>query len=80
MAKPLRALLIDDSEEDAFLLVRYLRKNDYEVESQRVETADALRAALKRDSWDIALCDYVMPLRTPTSRPWPAARTWCATR
>ena len=46
MAKPLRALLIDDSEEDAFLLVRYLRKNDYEVESQRVETADALRAAL----------------------------------
>ncbi|MFN8603019.1 MAG: PAS domain-containing protein [Candidatus Binatia bacterium] len=62
MAKPLRALLIDDSEEDAFLLVRYLRKNDYEVESQRVETADALRAALKRDSWDIALCDYVMPL------------------
>ena len=62
MAKHLRALLIDDSEEDAFLLLRYLRKNDYEVESERVETADALRAALAQGSWDIALCDYVMPL------------------
>lgn len=62
MTTPLRALLIDDSEEDAFLLVRYLRKNGYEVESERVDDADSLRAALARGPWDIALCDYVMPL------------------
>ena len=60
----LRALLVEDSEEDAFLLLRHLRKNDYEVASERVETADALRKALERDTWDIALCDYVMPLLT----------------
>ena len=62
MARPLRALLVDDSEEDAFLLLRHLRKNDYDVASERVDTADGLRAALARGPWDIALCDYVMPL------------------
>ena len=61
MPKALQVLLIDDSEEDAFLLLRHLRRHDYEVTSERVDTAAALRAALARREWDIALCDYVMP-------------------
>ena len=64
MPNQLRALLIDDSEEDVFLLLRYLRKNGYEVESERVDTPEALRAAIAQGGWDIALCDYVMPLLT----------------
>ena len=62
MVTQLRALLVDDSEEDVFLLLRHLRKNDYDVDSERVDTADGLRAALARGPWDIVLCDYVMPL------------------
>ena len=62
MVTHLRALLVDDSEEDVFLLLRHLRRNDYDVEAERVDTPEALRAALARGTWDIAFCDYVMPL------------------
>ena len=62
MVTHLRALLIDDSEEDAFLLLRHLKKNDYDVESERVDTPEALHEALARGPWDFAFCDYVMPL------------------
>ena len=48
MPKALQVLLIDDSEEDCFLLLRHLRRHDYEVTSERVDTAAALRAALAR--------------------------------
>ena len=62
MSTPLHALLVDDSEDDAILLLRYLRKNGYDVTSERVDTSEALRAALAQGAWDIAFCDYVMPL------------------
>ena len=62
MTTHLRALLVEDSEEDAFLLLRYLRKSDYDVDSERVDTPEALREVLARGPWDIAFCDYVMPL------------------
>lgn len=57
----LRVLLIEDSEDDAFLLIRTLRQGGYELVSERVETAPALRAALDEQRWDIVFCDYVMP-------------------
>jgi len=54
MATRLRALLIDDSAEDTELLLRHLKRNGYDVDSQRVDTPDGLRAALTDRSWDIA--------------------------
>ncbi|MGH7785849.1 MAG: PAS domain S-box protein [Candidatus Binatia bacterium] len=60
-SKPrLRVLLIEDSEDDAFLLLRTLRQGGYDLVSQRIDTAPALRAALD-EAWDIVFCDYVMP-------------------
>ena len=44
--KRLRILIVEDSEDDAVLLLRHLRGAGYEVTSERVETADAMRAAL----------------------------------
>lgn len=61
MGKPLRALLVEDSEDDAELLIRELRKGGYDVTHRRVETAETMHAALTHQSWDIVISDYCMP-------------------
>jgi len=61
MSTPLSALIVEDSEDDALLLLRELRRGGYEVTSERVDTAEAMRAALARQRWDIIFCDYSMP-------------------
>ena len=53
-------LIIEDSEDDCFFLVRALKK-EYEVISERVDEEAALRNALAREKWDIVLSDYFMP-------------------
>lgn len=58
---PLRALIIDDSEDDALLLARELKRGGYEITFERVDTAEAMRAALSKQGWDIVFCDYAMP-------------------
>jgi PAS domain S-box-containing protein len=58
---PLRALLLEDSEDDAFVLGRHLRLGGYELEFERVETADQFELALDRGGLDIVFADYVVP-------------------
>jgi PAS domain S-box-containing protein len=57
----LRVLIVEDSEDDAVLLLRELRRGGYEPIYKRVETAEAMCAELNRDEWDIIISDYVMP-------------------
>ena len=59
--RPLRVLLVEDSEDDATLVLRTLRRGGYELEWERVQTADELTGALTRGTWDIVLSDYNMP-------------------
>lgn len=61
MGKPLRVLIIEDSEDDTLLLLRELRRSGYEVEFERVETAPAMQSALSQKTWDLILSDYSMP-------------------
>ena len=61
MSKPLRTLIVEDSEQDAALLIRELRRGGYDLSFERVETPDAMHAALDRRTWDIVLSDYAMP-------------------
>jgi PAS domain S-box-containing protein/putative nucleotidyltransferase with HDIG domain len=61
MRKPIRILLVEDSEDDAQLLIRALKKGGYEPEYDRVETAEAMRKALTEKPWDLILCDYKLP-------------------
>jgi signal transduction histidine kinase len=61
VAKPLRALIVEDSEQDAELLLHELRRGDLDVTFERVDTADAMSAALERQTWDVILSDYSMP-------------------
>jgi PAS domain S-box-containing protein len=57
----LRVLLVEDSEDDAELVLRALQRGGYEVTSERVQTAAAMSAALDRQPWDLIVSDYSMP-------------------
>ena len=61
MDTSLRLLLIEDSENDAQLLVRELKRAGYDVRYERVDTQETLNAALDRQTWDLAIGDYSMP-------------------
>jgi len=61
MSKPLRVLIVEDSEDDTLLLVNELQRGGYAPTYERVETAEAMTAALKKQVWDIILSDYSMP-------------------
>jgi sigma-B regulation protein RsbU (phosphoserine phosphatase) len=59
--KPLRILMVEDSEDDVLLTVRALKNGGYAPVYERVETAEAMRKALREKTWDVILCDYQMP-------------------
>lgn len=61
MAKPLRVLIVEDSEDDAELLLNQLRRGGYSPSFERVETAAGMRAALTNQQWDIVISDHAMP-------------------
>jgi diguanylate cyclase (GGDEF)-like protein len=61
MSQRLRILIVDDSEDDALLLLRGLRREGFETDFERVETAQAMAAALAAQTWDIVISDYSMP-------------------
>src|SRR5262245_13044719 len=58
---PMRLLLIEDSDDDAMLILRELTRAGYAVSPERVASAEALGNALTRQRWDIAIADYTMP-------------------
>lgn len=57
----MRALIVEDSEDDCALLVRELRRGGYAPVFERVDTVEAMDAALQRQQWDIVFSDYSMP-------------------
>jgi signal transduction histidine kinase len=61
MSIPLRVLIVEDSEDDSLLLKAELARGGYDVSYERVETTDAMRAALQKSGWDIIISDHRMP-------------------
>ena len=61
VSTPLRVLLVEDSEDDAELLLYELRHNGYDVAVTRVETREQMASALNGNAWDVVISDYVMP-------------------
>ena len=59
--KGLRLLLVEDQDDDAALLLRELARLGYEVSLERVQTRDALAAALHRGGWDLVISDFLLP-------------------
>jgi len=61
MGAPLKVLLVEDSEDDALLLMRMLRRGGYDPAWERVDTAATMEAALDAHSWDLVISDHSMP-------------------
>jgi PAS domain S-box-containing protein len=57
---PLRVLIVEDSEDDAELLVCELERSGYNLISKRVDTPAAMNASLAQ-AWDVVIADYTMP-------------------
>ena len=61
MPRPLHVLIVEDMEADAALTLHALQKGGFDLTYERVDTEEAMRAALNRGSWDVILSDYTMP-------------------
>ena len=60
MKTPLNVLILEDSKADAELLIDKLQ-DSYELHYERVESAQAMEAALAAHNWQIIIADYTMP-------------------
>jgi two-component system cell cycle sensor histidine kinase/response regulator CckA len=57
----LRALFVEDNQDDAALLLRHLERAGYSVESFRVDTHDNFNNAIENAKWDVIISDHSMP-------------------
>ncbi len=61
MNKKLAVLIVEDSESDAALDIRALKRAGYQISYERVEDARQMEAALKKQAWDVILVDHQLP-------------------
>ncbi len=61
MNKPLRVLLVEDSDDDALLVLRQLRDGGFAPQFERVDNSKNLALALDHSSWDVIISDHAMP-------------------
>ena len=59
--KPLKLLLVEDSEDDALLLIRELKQGGYVPEYLRVDSEEDMYVALGNNDWDIVITDHNLP-------------------
>jgi len=61
MSKPLRLLLIEDSDRDAAHVTLELRRGGWTPDVRRVETREEMLAALDEGPWDAIVSDFHLP-------------------
>lgn len=61
MGTPLRLLLVEDDEDDAFLVTRHLRNSGFDLDLLQVDSAASFMGAIRERTWDVILSDYQMP-------------------
>ena len=54
-------LVVEDSEDEAFLLYSELNTRGVKLDWKRVDTGPDLTGALAESDWDIIICDHNMP-------------------
>lgn len=57
----LKVLIVEDSEDDTFLIIRKLKKEGYNPIFKRVDAPKEMANALETERWDIIISDYTMP-------------------
>jgi PAS domain S-box-containing protein len=61
MSNSLRVLVVEDSVDDTFFIVRELQRGGFQVDFERVENRASMEAALDVGAWDLVISDYRMP-------------------
>ena len=61
MANVLKILMVEDSEDDADFIQEEIENAGYELTMPRVDSADALQAALMQKDWDLILSAHSIP-------------------
>ena len=61
MENLLRVLIIEDAPDDARLIALELERGGYQVQFQRVDSAETLHEALDATPWDLIISDYQIP-------------------
>lgn len=61
MKKNLRLLVVEDSEDDVFLMQRVLSQAGYDTDLLRVDNGKDLDFALKNNDWDLVITDHNIP-------------------
>ena len=59
--QPISMLIVDDSEDDAYLLYSEMAARGVKVGFRRVDTAGDMSLALEKNDWDLIICDHSMP-------------------
>src|ERR1043165_1629984 len=59
--QPIRVLIVEDSEEDADLIVLELKRGGYDPVYRRVDNPAEMKRALEDQDWDLVLSDFSMP-------------------
>lgn len=60
-AKPLRLLIAEDSQNDADLIIRELKRGGFDPKWKRIETARDMEDSLDSETWDLIISDFKMP-------------------
>jgi PAS domain S-box-containing protein len=61
MGKSIKVLIVEDTENDAALLIHALQRGGYDPVCEIMETPEAMADALNRQEWDLVISDYSMP-------------------
>ena len=61
MKEVLELLLLEDSQDDADLVLRALRKSGLQVNVRRVQTRETFQKAMDDGGWDLVLSDFNLP-------------------
>ncbi|MBN1345085.1 MAG: PAS domain S-box protein [Phycisphaerae bacterium] len=61
MGDPLRILILEDSEDDAALVLREVSRGELSIVGERVSCAETMSAAIRGSDWDIIIADYALP-------------------
>ncbi|MHA1125253.1 MAG: response regulator [Candidatus Heimdallarchaeota archaeon] len=61
MSEILNVLFIEDSEDDALLMIHCLNGLSADFQHQRVESKEELIAVIKEDKWDLIITDNALP-------------------
>lgn len=57
----IKALIIEDNEDDFLLIQRQMKKSNIEISFKRVWLLDDVKAELLNEEWDIIISDYNLP-------------------